>query len=128
MTFVSSNRVKEYIFSNVGSLTAPATGVIAAQYSEYGLNGEILGVHIGTTNWTNTGSLQILSSGTRNHVIGTIRSVAQGAFYFSSATLLPTGAASTLTETRPISVGPIYVIGSGLGDSKSGTALSVLYR
>jgi len=124
---VRDSRIKTYLFTNAGSLTSDAKGNLDT-YSKHPLNGELLAVGVGTNDWTATGSIVTLVSGGYASVLGAVRGTTVGDTVTVKVPVLNTGAASTLTELHPAMNDVLHIVGSGLGNSKSGLSIRIVYR
>ena len=131
-------RVKEYNFT-VGSLTADANGRFDA-YTSHALNGTIKGVAIYESNWTNSaGSLLLNVSGLEttawSMVSGTVRNtgVADSGLTLPLATTIKTNAVPISGTGGYVAFQEIpmnsvmHLVGSGLGNAKSGLGLAIIY-
>jgi len=130
-------RIKTYRFA-AGSLAAPATGNFS-EYTERPLNGKLYAIQVQANNYTATGSMFLFVSGTMEKVwgmtSGTITSnVAGSDAYFPRAfcrfsennTLLSGTTAHTEMDLIPLN-SVLNLVGSGLGNTKSGTGFNIVY-
>lgn len=126
------DKPNETIFT-ASQLTASAGGVVTAAYTP-AINGPILAIRGFGSNFTATGSLQFLESGTDLPILNFTSGTAQGnvAAKFGVRPAVygfgPSAeSGSPYLTLPPVVNGPIYVIGSGLGNGKSGAGISVLW-
>jgi len=141
MTIVAvNNQIKRYEFPT-GSMIANAGGEFGA-YSEEGLNGMLQCIVIKENNFAGaTGSLFLKASGIEttiwSMVSGTTRGygVATSGATFPRATTIYTWASpisgadtNVVLAEIPLADTVLHFYGSGLGTSKSGLGLTVVYR
>ena len=125
-------RIKNYTFS-IGSLTAASTGLFGV-YSDHPINGEILKIFIGSNTWTATGSLQLFPSGTTAENIFTITSGTTTGNVSESRIVYPFVYQVTNLDVQSgagvnrIVSDPLFLVGSGVGNSTSGLNVTVWYR
>ena len=120
-------RIKDFTWSNIGSLTTPATGTLSAQYSTHVINGTIQKVVVKQGNWADAGSIFIQESGT-GEVLATFRNVGSGIIYpVHTGNVTNTGAASAILEMQPVVNSLILLTGSGLGNATSGNLVGIYY-
>ena len=134
---VRENRIKNIDFP-IGSLTSSAGGIIDI-YSERPINGRIKKVILQAGNYTATGSVEIRISGAASEVIfsltsGTSQGMTTQNNIWYPQTLVsestgPLGVAATSGGiwTDMVADSTINIIGSGLGNGKSGLGLTVYY-
>lgn len=130
-------RVKEYIFP-IGSITSNAAGSLSV-FSDHTLNGTIQNVEWVAGNHAAAGSILLFASGIGNSGIGlagqimNISGISVNSVNYPSAQFVDLNGAvlSGLDSISPpvqhVINSPLRVVGSGLGDSKSGLALIVRY-
>lgn len=131
---VRPNRVKDITF-NTGSLVADADGNINT--FSYAVNGTVQKIQLNSTNYTATGSVQFLVSGTNELLLNIISGTATGQvgsktspqvvypFVYPTDNSNVTG--SPQAATQRVLNSPIRLIGSGLGASASGLGFIVYY-
>ena len=134
---VRPERIKEFRFTP-GSLTSNAAGS-GTFFSSHTINGQVRSIEFGTNNYTTTGSVLIFASGIGNTGTGTaglIYRVAAGsvATLGSKSIAYPyvvhsdnQGAYDDTFVTLFDINGPLRVVLSGCGASKSGTELIIRY-
>ena len=130
---VRSERVKSYFFP-IGSLTADSDGLFNI-YSNHNLNGTIQSVVFQTNNYTTTGSIILFASGLGNSGTDLNEQILKIRAGSTSQTFYPvvygeqnnnvTGSPQAFIQT--VIQSPLRVVGSGLGDSKSGLGIQVYY-
>ena len=134
---VRENRIKNINFP-IGSLTS-STGGIVDVYSEQPINGKVEKITWQGGNHTATGSVEIRISGAVSELLFSLTSgTSQGCvetnnIWYPRAqvtnTTAPLGVAATSGGiwTEHITNSTINIIGSGLGNGKSGLGLTVYY-
>jgi len=130
---VRDNRIKTYRFP-VGSLVASAGGIIDI-HTHTPLNGLLQAVEYTGGNYGGTGSLQILLSGTNTQLLviksGTAfgNDIATGdAIYPRAITRGTDGSSQSGLNYAEMPLNTVIrIIGSGLGNQKSGTGFSIGY-
>ena len=132
---VRPNRVKRYSFQGT-NITADANGLFDA-FSKP-VNGELRVVQVLSNTFADTGSLQLLISGT-GETIWSLISGTDGGMVSSTGAYLPMAHART-TENKTLSgtagngvwtsfpmFGDLHLVGSGLGAAASGTEINIGY-
>jgi len=130
---VRENRVKTYTYS-ISSLTAASTGLLDA-YTDHAINGTIQKLFWDAGNHAATGSLIVTVSGIGESILsftsGTLYGMTSEDFtkYLRYATATSTGSPIALTDAgAQITVNDIIrVVGSGLGNGKSGLGFTIYY-
>lgn len=125
---VRPNRIKEYTFSP-GSLTSTAGGTLSS-FSDHSINGTIQKIYFDAGNHTATGSIFIFTSGANAEQIWLKKDnldTDQLVYPFVYAVDNTNTTGSPQAFTQRVINGPLRVLGSGLGASKSGLGLTVFY-
>lgn len=133
---VRENRIKEYSFT-IGSLTSAANGLFNV-YSERPLNGTIQNIEWNAGNHTSTGSILIFASGLNNSgtaLGGQILNVSgisvDGTYYPYVTQTSSIGILGSFTNVvangQPVINSTIRVVGSAVGNAKSGLGLNIRY-
>jgi hypothetical protein len=124
---VRPNRIKEYSF-NLGSLTSTAAGNVSA-YSDHPINGVIQKVVFNYVDYTNTGSLWIFASGLVTDQILYKKGVGADivAYPMVYAVDNDNATGSPQAFVQPVINAPLWVVASGVGDSKTVSGLSIQY-
>ena len=131
---VRDTRIKEYNFGY-----DKVTGTTLSAYTDYPLNGRLIGVHSYSNNFTATGSLFLTVSGTESTawsmVSGTVRGIGIGASGLTmplgvnvrtnSSSISGTSTANSFAEIPMNSV--MHLVGTAIGASKSG-AIAIVYQ
>ena len=126
-----ANRVEEVNFG-VSSLTASSTGNIDIYTTA--INGTIQSVvWEATASYTKTGSIIVYESGTLNNELFNISGISTSTTRFPIAyATYPNGATGSATTGVPILqhvvMGPLRIVGSGLGASASGLNLRIRFN
>lgn len=124
------NRIKTLRF---GALTANSSGVISLN-SSWPINGFIQGVQILANNFTATGSLSLTISGTGDSILsftsGTATSniAVSGTHYIRAYARGPDNSTLSGLAYTEIPVNDVITLAfAGVGDSKSGLGLNIIY-
>jgi hypothetical protein len=127
---VRDSRIELYEFIGLSGASFTLT-------SNYSLNGILTGIRIKENNFTATGSLSLVCSGTGetiwNLVSGTVtNNVAQSGLYYP-VTYCRNSVNTDLSGTSPIITeiplfGQYQLVGAGLGTGKSGLGFTLIYK
>ena len=120
---MTSGRIKTFTF-RPGSLTAASTGLFSV-FSEHPINGVF-----DTGNYSANGSMVLLTSGTSSEQIWTFEGTADAdkiAYPMIYAVDNSNTTGSPQAFVRRVVRTPLNLIGSGLGDGKSGLGFTIYY-
>lgn len=130
-------RIKEYRFP-IADITSSSAGLFDA-YTSHPINGKILSIQRDVSNYTATGSLTLLASGTAQNIWRMISGTIVGAVTLEQVsyprafanyeinTVISGTTAHTEVVEIPVST-VLHLVGSGLGDSKSGISITIQYQ
>lgn len=130
-------RVKEYIFP-VSDLVASAAGLFDV-YSDHAINGTIQSINIGSNSYTSTGSHLLFESGTINDGVQAGMQFMRIATSLQNQVVYPAqisrlqnnsvvnSGTNFIDVQKMVCMGPLRLVGSGMGNGTSGTYFAVRY-
>ncbi|MCH7568495.1 MAG: hypothetical protein IIA87_03665 [Nanoarchaeota archaeon] len=124
-----NNRIESYNFIT-NSITSDSNGLFEA-YSENDVIGRLNGIQVFNNNFTANGSFQLFLSG-NNELLWRKNGIAgeSGTFYpreYVTNNVNDQISGTAVATTQALIVGKLRLVGSGLGDSKSGIGISIYY-
>lgn len=133
-----SNILKSYDFGTTTASTGAGSGLFGV-WTSYELNGMLKAVVVGKNNYNDNGSLYLVASGIGIDIWQLISGTQTSNVAVSGAYLVRGSARTTENINLSGTVGngvwtdiPLYgfigFVGSGLGDSKSGLGLTIIYQ
>ena len=130
---MNDHRIKCYRFRAGSDLLASSAGLFDS-YALWPIPGTLKGIQFMSNNYTATGSLFLTMSGTRETIWSCVSGTLTGNISQTGLITPVSLAKSTLNESGT-TIGyteiPVYgqlrLVGSGLGNGKSGTGFNILY-